>query len=577
MQHKVVSSLLLAITLFVLVLSISFRSILHARETESWVRHTHVTIENLNSLSANLTEAESCERGFLLTGDKANLETMNMALQETQESMGRIRELVMDNPRQEKHLSELTAALEERVQLVRQVAELKETKGSAAAMAVLRAGRPKDLANQIRLILAEMTREESELLATREAESETNTQDTLRALAVGSLFGILLLLVAGWLLQRQTDSLQKAQTGLRETNKTLTRSMSALTAKTVQARALAEMSDILQSCLTLDEAREVIARFFRDLLPQDSGAVYLHNHARECMEPLLSWGAQPPGAAAFGADDCWALRRGRPHKVNAAESVVLCKHICERPEGDCQCIPLVAQNEAFGLMYIVSGGNATPEDLETRAAEAEEHDLLVRRMGETVALACANLRLRETLRFQSIRDGLTGLFNRRYLDETLDREIRRAYRQNRPVSVILLDIDHFKHFNDTLGHGAGDSLLRALGDFLRGQVRQEDIACRYGGEEFALVLPDAALEIARDRADQIREGIKHLAWQQQIPSAESVTVSAGVAVFPLHGASASAVLQEADRALYAAKSAGRDRVVIAGAEELSRVESLPTD
>jgi len=577
LRRKLVGSLLLAITLFILVLSISFRSILHSRDTESWVRHTHVTIENLNTLSADLMEAESCERGFLLTGDKAYLDSMNMALQETQESMGRVRELVMDNSRQQKNLSQLTAALEERTRLFRQVAELEETQRPSAALAILRAGRPKNLSDQIRTTLAEMTREETELLAGREGESETNMEDTLRALAVGSLFGILLLLVAGWLLQRQTDSLQKAQEGLRETNKTLTRSMGALTAKTLQARALAEMSDILQSCLTLDEARDVIARFFRDLLPEDSGAIYLHNLARESMEPLLAWGANPPGAAVFGADDCWALRRGRPQKVNPTESVVLCKHITERPDGNCQCIPLVAQNEAFGLMYIVSQESTAAGQQGSSATDAEEHDLLVRRMGETVALACANLRLRETLRYQSIRDGLTGLFNRRYLDETLDREIRRAYRQNRPVSIILLDLDHFKRFNDTLGHGAGDSLLRALGDFLRGQVRQEDIACRYGGEEFALVLPDAALEIARDRAEQIREGIKHLAWQQQIPSAESVTVSAGVAVFPLHGSSASAILQEADRALYAAKSGGRDRVVIAGVDEFSRLSSLPAD
>jgi diguanylate cyclase (GGDEF)-like protein len=484
---------------------------------------------------------------------------------------------VQDNPRQLKNLAELTTAVDERTQLIRQVVEIERSKGTAAATEYLRADQAKSHSDPIQMVLADMTREESGLLTTREAESVTNTEDTLRALAVGSLFGILLLLVAGWLLQRQTISLQRAQEVLRETNDTLTRSMSALTAKTAQARTLAEMSDILQSCLTLDEARDVISRFFRELLPEDSGAVYLHNVSRECMEPLLVWGAKAPSAGPFGADDCWALRRGRPHKVNTAESVVLCRHITDQPGGSCQCIPLVAQNEAFGLLYIASQASAKQETSVDGRVLSEEHDLLVRRMAETVALACANLRLRETLRYQSIRDSLTGLFNRRYLDETLDREIRRAYRQSRPVSVILLDLDHFKQFNDTLGHGAGDSLLRALGDFLRGQVRQEDIACRYGGEEFALVLPDAALEIARDRAEQIREGIKHLAWQQQIPSAESVTVSAGVAVFPQHGASASAILQEADRALYAAKAGGRDRVIVAGAEEASRVGALPID
>ncbi|HUO36202.1 MAG TPA: diguanylate cyclase [Candidatus Acidoferrum sp.] len=577
MQRKLVGSLLLAIILFILVLSISFRSILHARDTETWVRQAHVSIENINGLSASLTEAESSQRGYLITGDKAYLDAMNAALEETRTSLEHMRDLMQDDVRLRINLEKLRPAVDERMQLIQQAVELQETKGPGTATELARKGRAKGLGDQIRSILAEMTREETDLLAAREGEAEINTQDTLRAMAVGSLFGILLLLVAGWLLQRQTDSLQKAQEGLRKTNETLTRSMSALTTKTAQARTLAEMSDILQSCLTLEEAREVIARFFRELLPGDSGAIYLHNHSRECMEPLLAWGESAPQTMIFGADDCWALRRGRPHKVNAAESVVLCKHIETRPESDCQCIPLVAQNEAFGLMYLESGAKAEATEVEASEAETEEHDLLVRRMAESVALACANLRLRETLRYQSIRDGLTGLFNRRYLDETLEREVRRAARHSRPVSVILLDLDHFKKFNDTLGHAAGDALLRALGDFLRGQVRQEDIACRYGGEEFALVLPDAAIEIAVGRAEQIREGVKHLAWQQQIPSAESVTVSAGVAVFPVHGGSAAAILLEADRALYAAKAGGRDRVMIAGAEEMSRAGSLVRD
>ncbi|MFY9752336.1 MAG: diguanylate cyclase [Candidatus Acidiferrales bacterium] len=574
MRRRLVGALLLAITLFVLVLSISFRSILRARETEEWVRHTHVTIESLDDLSTDLTEAESNQRGFLLTGDNSYLESTNGAMQDIQELMAKLRALTDDNPQQRQRLHELTPAVDEMTQLIRQVTALRRTKGADAALAVVRDGRAKALSAQIRFILANMTGAERGLLAEREGASEANTQDTLRALMIGSLFGILLLLLAGWLLQRQTESLQQAQEGLRETNESLTLSMNALTAKTAQSRLLAEMSDVLQSCLTLDEARDVIRRFVDDLLPQDSGAIYLHNHSRDSMEPLLAWGASAPAVAPFGTDDCWALRRGRPHRVSGTSGVVLCRHAAEKSAGATQCIPLVAQNEAFGLMYLLSPVEATAKEAEPSAADSEGHDLLVRRIAESVALACANLRLRETLRFQSIRDGLTGLFNRRYLDETLEREIRRAYRHNRPVSVILLDLDHFKDFNDTLGHGAGDALLRALGEFLRGQVRQEDIACRYGGEEFALVLPDASLEIAQSRAEAVREGVKHLAWQQQVPSAKSVTVSAGVSAFPQHGGSAPAILLEADRALYAAKAAGRDRVVLAGAAEATPAAAL---
>jgi len=184
-------------------------------------------------------------------------------------------------------------------------------------------------------------------------------------------------------------------------------------------------------------------------------------------------------------------------------------------------------------------------------------------LGEQSALALANLRLRETLRSQSVRDPLTGLFNRRYMEETLEREIRRAERGARPLSVMMLDLDHFKQFNDTFGHSAGDSLLRELGTMLRANLRAGDIACRFGGEEFVLILPEAALNCARSRAEQLRETAKHLHVSHLGESLGPVTISLGVAAFPEHGASGEDLIENADAALYRAKSEGRDRVVVA--------------
>jgi diguanylate cyclase (GGDEF)-like protein len=164
----------------------------------------------------------------------------------------------------------------------------------------------------------------------------------------------------------------------------------------------------------------------------------------------------------------------------------------------------------------------------------------------------------------SIRDHLTHLFNRRYLEETLEREIKRAARAQNPVGVIMLDVDHFKNINDTLGHATGDDVLQKMGEFLAGQVRKSDVACRYGGDEFVLVLPNTSLETTRERAEQLRCEVKTFFRERGVPASGDVSISLGVAVFPDDGPAGEAVLKAADVALLSAKRAGSDRVIVAG-------------
>ena len=183
-------------------------------------------------------------------------------------------------------------------------------------------------------------------------------------------------------------------------------------------------------------------------------------------------------------------------------------------------------------------------------------------VADQIGLALANLRLRETLRSQAIRDPLTGLYNRRYMEGSLEREVRRAERNQRSIGIIMIDLDHFKKLNDTLGHDAGDTVLREVGAFLQTHIRGEDIACRYGGEEFTLILPEVTLEVTRERAEQLRTEFKQLDLRHRYQSFGIITLSLGVAVFPQHGSTAPAVMRAADSALYRAKETGRDRVVI---------------
>ena len=182
------------------------------------------------------------------------------------------------------------------------------------------------------------------------------------------------------------------------------------------------------------------------------------------------------------------------------------------------------------------------------------------------ALVLNNVQLREALHEQSIRDPLTGLFNRRYLEETLTRELARVVRQESSLGIVMIDLDRFKHYNDTFGHVAGDALLRQLGQFLQRHVRREDIACRYGGEEFILILPNASLEAAQKRAEYVRQRVKEMNFQGVPSELYEVTLSIGVAAYPQHGSTGDIVVQAADAALYQAKQEGRDRVVCAKVE-----------
>ena len=168
--------------------------------------------------------------------------------------------------------------------------------------------------------------------------------------------------------------------------------------------------------------------------------------------------------------------------------------------------------------------------------------------------------LQERLREQANRDPLTGLFNRRYLQETMERELARCQREQTPLSVILIDIDRFKRINDRHGHQAGDEVIKQLAGLLASEARQEDVACRYGGEEFLLLMPKMPLVAARERAERWRRRFASMAVRAGSQDV-TATLSAGIAEFPTHGRSGAELTRCADLALYQAKSAGRDQVV----------------
>lgn len=327
-----------------------------------------------------------------------------------------------------------------------------------------------------------------------------------------------------------------------------------------QSMLLGELSDLLQSCLTPEEAHKLLTDRAQVLFPESGGAVCVTASSRDLVEVVASWGDPALAEKTFSPKDCWALRRGRVHLLDD-ESALSCTHMGEeRPEW-AMCVPMMAHGETLGMLYLDSDGKRRNGNSGARLSDSRQR--LAKTLAEHAALALANLNLRETLRLQSVRDPLTGLFNRRYMEESLDRELRRATRNKSSLGVVMLDVDHFKRFNDTFGHEAGDSVLQALAVLFRTHFRGEDIVCRYGGEEFAFILPDASLEMSRQRTEQLREAAKQMIPQFRGQPLEPVTLSIGVASFPENGASGETLLRTADAALYRAKSQGRDQVVIA--------------
>ena len=353
---------------------------------------------------------------------------------------------------------------------------------------------------------------------------------------------------------------QKEQ-ALREAHEQLNAALREAERQGNDSARLAELIDILLSCQTLEEAYRIAANILPAILSSRSGALCITSSSRNIVEAVAAWGAAST-EKAFPPDDCWALRRGRVHRVRDSASPLRCVHVKGRPENGYLCVPLAAQGETLGMLYLESpaasapGFGPGPDPLGSLERQAIN-------VSERLSLTLAHLRLRESLQRQSVRDPLTGLFNRRFMEESLERELGRAIRNNQPVALMMLDIDHFKEFNDTFGHQAGDALLRGLGDFLKQRTRGQDVACRYGGEEFAFILAGATAVSAQRRAELLREELAQLHVQHAGQLLGSITLSIGVAGFPEHASNADTLLKAADEALYRAKKEGRNRVALA--------------
>lgn len=331
-----------------------------------------------------------------------------------------------------------------------------------------------------------------------------------------------------------------------------------------QLQVLSLLGEWLQSCKSLDELYKIVSAHMAKLLPGSSGELYIYSNSRDVLDGACSWNDATP-LEHIHADDCWSLRRGRSYAFGAGEVEFVCGHVAEQQwdtEGKGYfCIPIIAHGDTVGLLHV-----KVPHDHRTQCTDAFSSLTAMRifaiQCAEQISLAVANVKLRDQLRDQSIRDSLTGLYNRRYLLENMRREIGRALKKGKPLSLISFDADHFKRFNDNHGHDAGDAILRSLGELMRKTFDCDEVVCRFGGEEFVVLLPETDKVTACHRAEVLRSAVEALVIRYGDQNLPRITISLGVATLPENGTDPRMLLTAADAALYRAKGEGRNRICV---------------
>ena len=331
----------------------------------------------------------------------------------------------------------------------------------------------------------------------------------------------------------------------------------------IQNRLVHEMADMLQTCRTTNETFPVIGQYLQTLFPGDDCSLYLFDEDQHLLDRRVPVRKNDESMVSILPEDCWAIRLGKPYQYNSNNSHLLCDHITSAPSGYL-CIPLLAHGITTGMLHL---DLKKFEQEQTSTAEKETFDRKLKlciRLTEHLSLALANLKMREELEQLSLKDSLTGLSNRRHMDDILHRQLLLQKRHGMSFSLLMLDVDHFKIVNDTYGHDTGDTVLKTLANYLKNESRKDDLCCRYGGEEFLLILAGIDPVHAKKRADRLLTGI---ASELKVATEEkqlNITVSIGVASCPEQGNSINELLKAADSALYKAKKNGRNRVELAG-------------
>ncbi|WP_261885968.1 diguanylate cyclase [Vibrio pomeroyi] len=323
--------------------------------------------------------------------------------------------------------------------------------------------------------------------------------------------------------------------------------------RTHEIELMHRLANMLAACNNMVEAQQIVSDILPRILGNVNGSVSLMRASRNQLITQLDWGDTWPGSASFAPEECWSLRKGRAHQSNDDFHSLTCGHMHEMENNQTLCIPLTAHGNTIGIMHLYFGVGDIKIDpiTEQLAFSVSEH----------LGLALANLSLQEKLRSQALSDPLTGLFNRRFFEQKLEEHSMNSATSEQPLSLLMLDLDHFKRFNDNFGHDAGDFVLKEISALLKQSVSEDEIACRLGGEELAVLLPHYTMQQATEFGQTLCDAVRSMHLEHKGLSLGQLGVSIGVATYPKPASDTESLVKMADNALYMAKDMGRSRVV----------------
>jgi diguanylate cyclase (GGDEF)-like protein/PAS domain S-box-containing protein len=345
-----------------------------------------------------------------------------------------------------------------------------------------------------------------------------------------------------------------AENELQDAQRQLAQRVNELETRTHQITLLTEMSNMLQVCLKPEEAYSFIGKYAAQVFPGLGGVLMILDANKRMLLPQAHWGEMEFKPQPYLPADCWALRSGQAYLAPEDNPTSLCRHFHLQPVSGSLCVPILSAGEIIGVINLLNWrGMGSLAEAQLQLASA---------MAEQIGLALSNMQLRDNLREQAIHDPLTRLYNRYHLREALESELAISEKTSKPMAVVMIDLDHFKQMNTRYGHLNVDVMLREFGRMMHAFVSNGEVALRYGGDEFVLILPNVTLDQAAERAEQLRRRVRQLTVHQGDLTIQDMTLSIGIAGWPMHGRTFTELLKAADAALFKAKEA-RDKVEIA--------------
>jgi diguanylate cyclase (GGDEF)-like protein len=345
-----------------------------------------------------------------------------------------------------------------------------------------------------------------------------------------------------------TESIE-AQRSLTELNRQLEEKTLKLEAKKQELIYLSDMADMLYSCESKDEVYQAVALTCSKLFPNMSGCICIISNSKNYVQMNSIWGDERTSKEIFLQSECWALRRGKINLLSSGKSGLVCGHLIQPISGAHLCFPLFGQGEVVGILHIYALEEISLEDQQTT-------EIIARTLG----FALNNLSIKQRLTYDNLRDGMTQLFNQSYMETIAEQRLAEAERLGQPLSVIFLDIDNFKSYNSHYGHLTANIVIQGLAKLLLKSIRSFDIACRWGGEEFVIIMPNMTLENLRKRVEQLRVDVERMQLKDGDQILQGITASFGIAVSE-PGITVRDFLNRANQAMLEAKRTGKNRVM----------------